>query len=248
MTNFWKTIDLSLLITWVGGCATQPTDQAKVPDNYSKLGVALVYTESEPGLEPNRINIFVNEEFIRVDEQSSPNDFILFDRKARKIYNVLSSDKTIAVITSQPVIGKPPIPIAYTYEKEESAAVPRDADNPRGYHYKFLVNDKACYNTVVVEDYLPEVVEAFKEFRMVLAGEHAAALGNIPPDQLDACDLALNIFEPTRHLEFGFPVREWGPDGRSRFLKDNQVGVAIENKYFELPAGYSRHAFGLKPH
>lgn len=235
---------------WLGvaGCAIQPTELESEASGLSKPGAMVYYTEKEPGLEPNTIGIFVNDSFMRIDDRSAPDDFILFDRKSRYIYSVISKEKSISIITPKPVLAKPPMAIEYTEEKQESAAVPRDADSARGFHYKFLANGKICYNVVVAENYLPGVVEAFTEFRTVLAGEHATALGNLPVDQQDACDLALNIFDPVRHLRYGFPVREWNEKGYSKFLVEVRPAIAVEKQYLELPAAFTRHAFGTKPH
>lgn len=231
----------------VSGCAIETVAPENEVGNRSNIGVMMYYSEKEPGVEPNTIAIFVNEGFIRIDDSSMRDNFILFDRKSRYIYNVVGSDKSISLITPKPVVVKPPIPIEYTDDKQESAAVPRGSDS-RGYHYKFTANGKPCYNVVVAENYLPDVVAAFTEFRTVLAGEHATSIGNTPLEQHDACDLALNIFDPVRHLRYGFPVREWNDKGYSKFLLDVRPGMSVEKQFLVLPASYTRHAFGTKPH
>lgn len=235
-----------LLLLGATGCAVQTVEPEAAPSDRSKIGVMIYYTENELGTETNTVGIYVNPDFMRIDDRSAPDDFILFDRKSRYIYNVISSDKSISIITPKPVMVKPPIVIDYTEEKQESAAVPRGTDTPKGYHYKFMANGKDCYNVVVAEDYLPDVVAAFTEFRTVLAGEHATVIGSMPPENQDACDLALNIFDPVRHLRYGFPVREWSNKGYSKFLMEVRSGMTVENQYLELPATYTRHAFGTK--
>lgn len=236
----------AVLLLGVAGCAVQSIEPEAEASDRSKIGAMMYFSEKEPGTEPNTIGIFVNPDFIRIDDRRAPDDFILFDRKSRYIYNVISSDKSIAIITPKPVLVKPPIAIEYTEEKQESAAVPRGADSPKGFHYKFLANGKECYNVVVVEGYLPDVVAALTEFRTVLAGEHATVVGTMPPEQQDACDLALNIFDPVRHLSYGFPVREWNSKGYSKFLTEARGGMTVEKQFLELPAAYTRHAFGAK--
>lgn len=232
----------------VSGCAALSTGSEDDLDKVQKPGVAMIYMEKEEGLEANAISYFINADFIRIDDKVAPNDFILFDRKSRYIYNVIGADKTIAIITPRPVLIKPPIPISYTEEKQESGAVQSAPGLNKGYHYKFSANDVVCYNVVVAENYLSDVVSAFSEFRTVLAGEHAAALSNSSVEQWDPCDLALNIFDPLRHLQHGFPIREWNSKGYSKFLSFVQVGTTIDKSFLELPPSYTRHAFGTKPH
>lgn len=229
------------------GCATNATrsdDQAIDP---SKVGVALLYAEKEEGSPESGLRLYVNAEFLRIDDLSAPDDFILFDRKKRTIYNVATAEKSVSIISPKPVTVAPPIPITLTEEKNESAAVTRGAENSKGYYYKFFANGAPCYNAVVAENYLPDVVKAFQEFRTVLAGEHATSLGNLPPDRWDACDLALNIFYPTHHLQFGFPVREWNDKGYSKFLREVQFNVLIDPALLAIPADYARYPFGTKP-
>lgn len=239
---------VALAVGGLAGCATDAARDDEAAIDQAKVGVALTYAEKEAGAPENNVRIYVNKEFLRIDDLSAPNDFILFDRKKRTLYSVTGADKSISVISPVPVTVAPPLPIVITEEKHESAAVTRGAENTKGYYYKFFANGAACYNVVVAEDYLPDVVKAFSEFRTVLAGEHAGALGNLPPDRWDACDLALNIFYPVRHLQFGFPVREWDEKGNSKFLREVQHSVLIDPAMLTLPPDYARYPFGVKPH
>lgn len=222
------------------GCATTGDAEPEAPVR----GVALLFVENEPGFETNFLSYLVTPDFLRIDDKSQGDNFILFNRRKREIYNVINSEKTISVITAQDVKIEPPLPIDYTYEKQESGAVTRGDASAKGYYYKFSANGTPCYNVVVAEGYLPDVAAAFREFRAVLAGEHATTVGRIPADQIDACDLALNVFYATRHLEFGFPVREWDAKGYSKFLRDVQLNVEPEENVLELPEGYKRERLG----
>ena len=242
----------TVLFAWAGmlgsaGCATNATRSDDPAVDPSKVGVALLYAEKEAGSPESGLRLYVNAEFFRIDDLSAPDDYILFDRKKRTIYNVAGAEKSVSVISPKPVTVAPPIPIAFTEEKNESAAVTRGAENTKGFYYKFFANGAPCYNVVVAENYLPDAVKAFQEFRTVLAGEHATALGNLPPDRLDACDLALNIFYPAHHLQFGFPVREWNEKGYSKFLREVQFNVVIDPALLTIPADYARYPFGMKP-
>ncbi len=245
----FQTVVLIAGVLGIVGCATEAPRSEDVPVDPAKLGVALLYAEKESASDPeNGIRIYVNAEFLRIDDLSAPNDFILFDRKTRTIYNAVGAEKSVSIISPVPVTAKPPIPIVFTEEKHESAAITRGAENTKGYFYKFFANGEPCYNVVVAENYLPDVVDAFAEFRKTLAGEHATTLGNLPPDRLDACDLALNVFYPTYYLQFGFPVREWNDKGYSKFLREAQRGVLIDPALLKIPADYARYRFGMKPH
>ena len=61
---------------------------------------------------------------------------------------------------------------------------------------------------------------------------------------LAACDLALNIFDPIKHMEHALPIREWDRNGYQRFLKDYRKNMTAESAMFELPADYERYSIG----
>jgi hypothetical protein len=223
-------------------CATQPSvEQEKAFEN--EAGVYMLFSETEPGVNPYQVTIFVNSRFMHIkDNTAKDNDFILFDRNKKTIYNVVAEGKTILVIGPQNVNVDPPIKINYTEEKEESSALVKRTGGKTALHYHYLANNKSCYDVVVVEDYLPDVVRAFQEFRQVLAGEHAKTIDAIPSDMLDPCDLAINIFEPTRHLQHGFPVREWDEKGYQRFLVDVRENVVPPEGMMSLPTDYTKYS------
>ena len=241
---FWMAA--GFLVAALAGCATTEVADEAVDPERENVGIAMLYVENEPGQDPSYVSIFVNKNYIRIDDQAFPNDFILFDRKSKTINNVISAEKAVYVIAPSPVSTSSPITIEYTHDKQESAATGRGGDTSKSYHYRFYANGKLCYNVVAAEGFLPQVVEAFTEFRTALAGEHSRSVGHIPDDQIDACDLALNIYHAVDHLAFGFPVREWSPDGYSKFLKDIKRGVVPEPEFLQFPAGFKPYPFGQK--
>lgn len=165
-------------------------------------------------------------------------DFLMFDREKRTIYSVNSEDKSIFVIKPKPVATKPPVPVEYEEQSQPSAAMPK-VQNMSATHYRYTANGKHCYDVVSLPvEFLPEVRKALAEYRKVLAGEHAAGLKNMPSDVMEACDLALNIFHPTRHLNHGLPIREWDRKGNQKFMVDYRVKWKVDMSQFDLPDDY----------
>jgi len=208
----------------------------------SKPGDLFVFSEKSSGSVPALIRIFINEDFLRIDDDTTPDDYILFDRKNKIINNVVADGKTIFVIKYKKLDVKPPIEINYEHVKKESGAVTNQSNGKKAFYYKFTANGKPCYNVVVMEDYMPLAVAAFKEFRLVLAGEHSKTMSRIPGQEYDACDLALNIFESTRHLQYGFPVREWDSSGYQRFLVDVKRNIVVSDELLTLPQEYKSYS------
>jgi len=208
----------------------------------SKSGDLFIFSEKVTGSVPAQVRIFINEDFLRIDDDTTPDDYILFDRKNKIINNVVADGKTIFVIKYKKLDIKPPIEINYEHVKKESGAVTNQSNGMKAFYYKFTANGDTCYSVVVMEDYMPQAVEAFKEFRLVLAGEHSKTMSRIPGQEYDACDLALNIFESTRHLQYGFPVREWDSNGYQRFLINVKPNYAVTDDLLSLPQGYKSYS------
>jgi hypothetical protein len=236
---------VSLIILLINACTSAPkinypkVQEEKVPDN---VGALLIFSVKESGTDPYQTQIFANKKVMVMRQSPEDKDFMLFDRASKTIYSVNSGSGTIFVITPKPVDIPPPIAIDYKETSQPSGAIPK-VEQMQATHYRYDANGEHCYDAVTMPPaFLPVVVEAMKEFRTVLAGEHASTLGNIPPEMYDACDLAVNIFHATEHYEHGLPIREWDRKGYQRFLRDYKTAVAMDPKEYELPEGYQRYS------
>ncbi|NOZ54749.1 MAG: hypothetical protein GXP08_16700 [Gammaproteobacteria bacterium] len=207
-----------------------------------EVGVLMVYSEREAGGPLFRSRVFVSDNYVYMDDTRVPEDFLLFNRKEQKIYTVNSGEKSIFVIAAKAITVQPPIEINYTEESQPSSAIPK-VNGGKATHYRYDVNGKRCYDAVTMESsFLPEVIGAFKEFRTVLAGEHASSLSRMPADTHDACGLALNIFYSTKHLEHGVPLREWDQRGFLKFMVDYAEGFKMKLERLQLPSEYRQYS------
>lgn len=237
---YW--IGLSVILT--SACSTTPKPNvplvaAEEPKN---IGAILLFSIKEPGTEAYQNSVFVNKEVMVMRDSRAVKDFLLFDRKTRTIYSTNSDDKTIFVIKPKAITVKPPIEINYVETSQPSSAIPK-VQGMQATHYRYDVNGSHCFDAVVMpESFLPVVTSAMKDFREVLAGEHASTLGNIPDDMQDACDLAVNVFYASKHYEHGLPIREWDQKGYQKFLTDYKTGVDVDPKQYELPKDYRQYS------
>lgn len=240
-----KFVFTGLLLLGLTACAGQSVKPPKTEAELkSEPGTLLILKEREPGSETFSSRIFVNEGYLHLSDARSPADYILFNRKEQTIYNVNQEDKTILVIRNKPVTIESPIALDYQEEAQPSAAIPK-INGKQATHYRFTVNGKHCYDAVVMpKGFMPDVLAALREFRMVLAGEHATTIDRTPKDMLDACDLAVNIFYATKHMEHGLPIREWDRHGYQRFWKDYRTDVDTEEGAFDLPKDFRRYSIG----
>jgi len=234
------------LLMGLAACASQSTKPVAKTEAELKAapGTLLILVEREAGSGSFSSRLFVNEGYLHLSDVRSPADFVLFNRKEKTIYNVSRDDKTIMVIRNKAVEIDPPITLDYQEESQPSSAIPK-IDGKQATHYRFTANGKHCYDAVVMpEDFMPDVLAALREFRMVLAGEHATTVGRTPEDLLDACDLSLNIFYATRHMDHGLPIREWDRKGYQRFMKDYRTDFLASEGALDLPKDFKRYSVG----
>lgn len=255
MQKKYSVVGVVLLLA-TAGCATQSNNsgitdamrekaaaQEELNKTMTEPGMLMVFSEREAGTKESfRTSIFVNKNILFLADSRNQENFIVMDRSTNTINSVTRGDKTIFVITRKPVTIKPPIQIDYLEESQPSSAIPK-VQGMTAHHYRYTANGKHCYDSVNIdESFMPDVVEAMRDFRRTLAGEHASTLGNMPPEMNDACDLALNIFYATKHMAHGLPLREWGPDGYQRFMLDFKIDFRLKKDLIELPEDYKRYS------
>jgi outer membrane lipoprotein-sorting protein len=241
-----RILGLSVVVAVLAACVGQTTKPPKTEAELKDApGTLLIMSEREQGVsELFTTRLYVNEGYLHMSDSRSPDDYVLFNRKEQAIYNVNQEDKTILVIRNKPVELESPLVLDYQEEAQPSNAIPK-INGRQATHYKLTANGKHCYDSVVMpKDFMPDVLNAMREFRLVLAGEHATTINEIPKELLDACDLSLNIFHATKHMEHGLPIREWDRNGYQRFLKDYRTDVQATVGTFDLPKDFERYSIG----
>lgn len=201
----------------------------------------LLYSEAEHNVEPYLSRTIITDQFVRMDYNVDDEDFILFDRKAEKIYSVNHSDKTVMEIGKRPVDIESPIALNLS---EGARAIEEDAPKISGHplrHIQLMVNDVQCMDLMVAEKLLPRASQAMQEYLTLLSGEHARILPAIPADMHEPCDLAQHIYAPTRQYSQGFPILERHKTGYSRTLLDYQEDYEPAKGLFDLPKDYRRY-------
>lgn len=234
------------VLVWLSACATannaDGNGSQESSEDKKNAGTLLIYSEREAGSESFTTRIFINKKYMHMSDSLSPADFMLFNRSERTIYNVTHDEKSILVIRDRPHNIKPPIEIKYVEESQPSSAIPK-IDGRQATHYRFYANGKRCHDSVVLgKDFMPDVLAAMREFKQVLANEHAASVKNTPKDMMDVCDLAVNVFYATKHMDHGIPIREWNTSGYQRFLKDYRGNISASDSEFILPKDYVQYS------
>jgi len=105
-----------VLVTLLGGCASQPQKTAEEiaaeEKGESLPGTVLLYIETEAGSDQSyTARMFVNANYLHMADSRAPMDYILFDRKAKVIYSVNADDQTVFEIHAKSLDIEPPIRI-----------------------------------------------------------------------------------------------------------------------------------------
>jgi len=242
--NCFRKIQLPVIIlslaVILSGCETTaektPVEKPVLGDDY---GVLLSYSERErAGTELFKSKMYVDKNYLYINDERSPEDFLLFDRAKRTIYSVAHANRSVFVIKPKEIKEAPPIEINYVVESQPSSAIPK-VSGRSATHYRYIANGSHCYDAVTLEkSFLSEVVDAIKEYRQVLAGEHASTVHKMPRDVLEPCDLALNIYNATQHYDTGLPMREWDQKGFLKFMINYQLNYKMDKSKFVIPSEY----------
>lgn len=230
-----------LLALMLAGCGTMGSPGKEKKDD-KDLSVLMLFSERERAGTPLfRSSTYVNDDYVYITDNSMDDGgYILFDRHKQTIYSVSPSNKSIFVINPKKVTIDPPIAIDYQVHAQPSSAIPK-VSGRTATHYRYDANGEHCYDAVTLEKtFLPGVVKALKEYRNVLAGEHASTLLRMPSDTYEACDLAVNIFHATQHLDTGLPLREWDQKGYLKFMVDYRIGVDFDKSKLTIPEDYKK--------
>ena len=205
----------------------------------------IVFAEMDISTEPYMSRAIITPDFLRMDYNKDDDDFILFDRKSGIIYSVVHGEKNIVVVKPLEVSIEPPIELSVEVVKGTLDKDIPEVEGKKPEYFQYKVNGKVCYETITVKGLLPFANKVHKQYLKTLAGEHARVLTQIPADQLDACDLAANIYHYQMKFDNGFPINEWHGEysnGYRRQVVDFEEGFKVAPELLKLPEGYNRYS------
>ena len=210
------------------------------PASKGSDSLLLTFGDREMDVEPYQTRVIITPEFMRFDDGEGATDFLLFDRKQKTIYSVVQSNKSITIIKSDVMEAKPPFDLKLGKKQIDDL---KDAPTMEGVspvHHVYMSGEQICFEAISVPGFLPAYVQAMKEFNDVLAEDSKLTLNNLPADMHNGCNLARSIFAPNRHLQDGFPVQVWSPDGSHSVLLDFKKDYVADKTLFELPSSYQK--------
>jgi len=236
-----------ILVCFLGisliACGTAGKKPVKAVDKLAFAGELLTFSEEINGRPESNVRMIIVDGYLRIDDGPQSEDYLLFDRTSKIIYNIVAEDKTILVMDAQDNDEqkklKAPFPILWNVISQTSHVLMRtnDENATSATYYQLKLNQKDCYNLVAIDQGMEKPLAALREYRQALANQLKT---QYIPQKGRACYEAVNIFTPLNHLVQGFPVREWSAYGYQRFLADYRKMIIFPERLFELPEGYKR--------
>ena len=209
-------------------------------DEILKASVAK-YQIHEPNIEPYVSRMIVTQRQIRMDDDEDKGDYLIFSRENGVIESVNHDEQSILVINPRDISASPPFLLKQKVERVQLSDAPA-VSGIAPQQFQLSVNGEYCQSVVSVDGLLTDTVEAWGQFRRVLAGEHAAMIPYTSADQQSGCDLAMNTFSPVWFLDFGLPIQSLEVGGKGMVLVDYTLEEMISPELFTLPDGYRRYS------
>ena len=177
----------------------------------------------------------VTDRFLRMDYGRDRDDYVLFDRNEKRVYNINNERREVLIFEPGPLHVEPP----KEWNIKEDILDDRSAEK----RVDIIVNGTVCSRLTASQRFLPEVAQALMAFQETMAATQAATYLATPPEERDSCDLARLVLAPRRWFKYGLSVDELDNNGFSRRLLNYQADSAVRPKLFEVPTGYRQINF-----
>ena len=185
----------------------------------------LRYVDQDPGDPPYLTRIFVTPVFMRMDDGRDDGDFVLLDRRAKKVINVMRGNG-LAMVFSPGALPARPAGWQPALDVQPGA--------PGTRRFQLSVNGVVCSEGVAAERAAPDAARALAEFKAVLAVTQYRVWKDSPPEIQHACDLANQVWESGATLGLGLPLEEREFTGRSRRL-ESEAKEPMRPELFRIP-------------
>ena len=189
--------------------------------------IELRYVDQDPGDAPYLTRVLVTPDFLRMDDGEAGGDFILLDRKHRRVTNVMAETRRGMQFSTGRVPAMPPrLKIMKHIE----------AVKPGTYRVRVSANGVQCSETVTARALHPEAQRALIELKTVLAATQYRTWINTPKELQRDCDLVNQVWTFRTAQERGLPMEERDFSGRTRQL-ESQRTLPVQDGLFKLPSG-----------
>ena len=189
--------------------------------------IALRYVDQDPGDPPYLTRILVTPDFMRMDDGNDDGDFVLLDRRQRKVINVMHGNQLALVFTPGTL---PPLPAGWKPVLDVKPAA-------RGTRrFSLTLKGVVCSEGVAALRAAPDAARAMAELKGVLAAMQYRVWKDSPSAIQHDCDLANLVWESGATLKLGLPLEEREFTGRSRQF-ESESKQPLKPELFRVPDG-----------
>ena len=203
----------------------------------AQAGTVLWYTEQEAGTSPYKVRYFVSKDFMRSDDGDDRGDFVLYDRRSKKIFSVVHDERRVLQIDGEGVVPAVPDALDMSVDKRVDEDAPMVA-GIRPVTLQLMAGNQRCYMATVLPGLLTDVREAFLEFNRALAVQQFRSLEITPVEFRTPCFLLRYVYATDFSLVHGLPLFDLDESGDRRVLLDYEEDVTLDAGLFALPVGY----------
>jgi len=196
------------------------------------------FEEQEPGIDPYPVRYIVTPGYMRSDDGLDDGDFLLFDRRQRRIYSVARDTRTVLAIDGNGEPPKAPQTPAWHVRERADAKAPTIA-GIAPLEVALVAGDEVCHTALVAPGFLEPVRAALQEFSQSLAVQQLRTLGHTPPEMQTPCFLSRYLYATDFHVARGMPLADWNADGKRREMTRYRSDMSVDEKLFVVPDDYA---------
>ncbi len=189
--------------------------------------IALRYVDQDPGDSPYLTRILVTPDFMRMDGGEDAGDFVLLDRRQRKVFNVMRDSMLVMVFSPGALPAKPVNWKAQLITGKAERGTQR---------FSLAVKGVVCSEGIVARRAAPDVARALAELKSILAATQYRVWQDSPRDLQHDCDLANQVWESGATLKLGLLLEGREYTGRTRQL-ESESKQPLQPELFRIPDG-----------
>jgi len=200
-------------------------------------GTVVWFVEQEPGVDPYPVRYLVTPEFMRSDDGRDDGDFLLFDRRERKIHSVARDNRTVLEIDGGAAAPRAPDELSLSVREHVDGEAPKVAGRSP-VEVELLAGDQVCQSALVAPGFLEPVRAALQEYNRALAVQQLRTLNRTPPEFRTPCFLSRYLYATDFHLARGMLLADWNQSGKRRELTRYQTDVPLDDSLFTVPGDF----------
>ena len=195
------------------------------------------YQEQEPGIQAYPVRYIVTPGYMRSDDGRDDGDFLLYDRKQRKIYSVARDNRTVLEIDGSAPAPQVPDGLSISVREHQDEKAPL-VSGRAPLELELVAQGQVCHSAVVVPGFLELVRTALQEYNQALAVQQLRILDRTPKDFQTPCFLSRYLYASDFHFARGMVLADWNESGDRREMTSYKTAVPIDDSLFVVPGDY----------